>query len=234
MALTYLTTIWQLTDMSSRLRSSVHWVAVALAGVCLAMSMVWIFVAFLNYLVDTYLMYAASAIAANTVVRSAAGAAAPLFTNQMFTRLGVGGGGSLIGGVATVLAIIPFAFYRYGERIRVRSKFAPTDKKKKPADDEERQEQQHRQGQQHQQHQQDGRSGPATAEHEEEETAARHSSSSTITGDATEPDEQPPRAYDSAHRHLASEDGREKDRDVHQNEMGEPRTENAMFGKEGR
>lgn len=74
-------------------------------------------------------MYAASAIAANTIARSACGAAAPLFTNQMFEALGVGGGGSLIGGVATVLAIIPFMFYKYGRQIRVRSKFAPTSEK---------------------------------------------------------------------------------------------------------
>lgn len=81
-------------------------------------------------LVDTYLMYAASAIAANTVARSACGAAAPLFTDQMFTKLGIGGGGSLIGGVAVLLAVIPFAFYKYGESIRMKSKFSPTGPKK--------------------------------------------------------------------------------------------------------
>lgn len=83
-------------------------------------------------------MYAASAIAANTVCRSACGAVAPLFTNQMFTKLGVGGGGSLLGGVAALLAIIPFLFYKYGEQIRIKSKFAPTGDKKKPVDDEEK------------------------------------------------------------------------------------------------
>lgn len=86
-------------------------------------------------LVDTYLMYAASAIAANTVARSACGAAAPLFTDQMFTKLGIGGGGSLIGGVAILLALIPFAFYKYGESIRVKSKFSPTGPAKKVHDD---------------------------------------------------------------------------------------------------
>lgn len=75
-------------------------------------------------------MYAASAIAANTVARSACGAAAPLFTNQMFTALGIGGGGSLVGGVAALLALIPFLFYKYGERIRTKSRFAPTGPKK--------------------------------------------------------------------------------------------------------
>ena len=75
-------------------------------------------------------MFTASAIAANTICRSACGAAAPLFTQYMFDALGVGGGGSLIGGVATLLAPVPFIFYRYGEPIRIRSKFAPTPEKK--------------------------------------------------------------------------------------------------------
>lgn len=88
--------------------------------------MLLIFVAYLNYLVDVYLMYAASAIAANTIARSACGAAAPLFTNQMFSALGVGVGGSLIGGVGALLAVIPFLFYKYGKQIRMKSKFAPT------------------------------------------------------------------------------------------------------------
>ncbi|KAI2627914.1 MFS general substrate transporter [Hypomontagnella submonticulosa] len=117
--------------------SSIHWAVPTVAGVFLATSLMLIFVGFLNYLVDSYLMYAASAIAVNTVCRSAAGAAAPLFTNYMFDALGVGGGGSLIGGVAAVLALIPLAFYKYGERIRVRSRFAPTAPKK--VNDEEAQ-----------------------------------------------------------------------------------------------
>lgn len=86
-----------------------------------------IFVSYLNYLADSYLLFAASAIAANTVCRSAAGAAAPLFTEQMFEALGVGPAGSLIAGVACLLAPIPFLFYRYGAEIRKRSRFAPTE-----------------------------------------------------------------------------------------------------------
>ena len=113
-----------------------HWIVPTTAGVFLATSILLIFVGYLNYLTDTYLMYAASALAANTVARSGAGAAAPLFTQYMFDALGVGGGGSLIAGVATLLAPIPFIFYKYGEPIRKRSKFAPTPDK----EDEPRQE----------------------------------------------------------------------------------------------
>ena len=106
--------------------NSVHWIVPTIAGVFLSASILMIFVAYLNYITDTYLMYAASALAANTVARSACGAAAPLFTEYMFNALGVGGGGSLIAGVGCLLAPIPFVFYKYGGAIRERSKYAPT------------------------------------------------------------------------------------------------------------
>ena len=112
--------------------NSIHWIACTLAGVFLAAGILLIFVGYLNYLTHTYLMYAASALAAYTVARSAAGAAAPLFTTYMFEAMGVGGGGSLIGGVAVLLAPTPFLFYRYGRPIRERSKFAPTAPMKPP------------------------------------------------------------------------------------------------------
>jgi DHA1 family multidrug resistance protein-like MFS transporter len=112
--------------------NSVHWSVPSIAGVFLSASILLIFVSYINYLTDTYLMYAASALAANTVCRSAAGAAAPLFTTYMFDALGIGGGGSLIGGIAVLLAPIPFVFYKYGGPIRERSKFAPTPAAKPP------------------------------------------------------------------------------------------------------
>lgn len=63
--------------------SYVHWVVPTIAGSLLCTGIVLIFVSYLNYLTDTYLMFAASAIAGNTVCRSALGAVAPLFTEQM-------------------------------------------------------------------------------------------------------------------------------------------------------
>lgn len=75
---------------------------------------------------DTYFQYAATALAVNTFVRSISSAAAPLFTNVMFDAVGVGGGGSLIAAVAVLLFPIPFAFFRYGKRIRTRSRYAWT------------------------------------------------------------------------------------------------------------
>ena len=75
-----------------------------------------------------YLMYASSANAAATIARSACAAAAPLFDTYMFDALGVGGGGSLVAGVACLLAPMPFIFYKYGWYIRERSRFAVAEK----------------------------------------------------------------------------------------------------------
>lgn len=117
--------------------NSIHWIVPTIAGTLLGTSILLIFVGFINYLVDVYLKYAASAVAANTILRSACGAAAPLFTQYMFDTLGVGGGGSLIGGVAVLLAPIPFVFYKYGEAIRKRSNFATSTETGGASKDEE-------------------------------------------------------------------------------------------------
>ncbi|KAG6860817.1 hypothetical protein C0995_007318 [Termitomyces sp. Mi166 len=84
-----------------------------------------IFMSFLSYLIDTYLMYSASAFAANTVIRSAVAASFPLFTTQMFENLGVNWASTLLGLLGLLLAPSPFLFYRYGPQIRLRSRFAP-------------------------------------------------------------------------------------------------------------
>ncbi|KAK4499740.1 hypothetical protein PRZ48_007926 [Zasmidium cellare] len=106
--------------------NSIHWIMPTIAGVFLSAAIMLIFVGYLGYLSNTYLMYTASALAANTVARSAAASASPLFTTYMLDAMGVGGAGSLIGGVACLLVPTPFIFYKYGRPIRERSRFAPT------------------------------------------------------------------------------------------------------------
>lgn len=71
-----------------------------------------------TYLVDAYSTYAASAMAANTVFRSLAGALLPLAGPKMYERLGLGWGNSLLGFIALALCPLPVVFYVYGERIR--------------------------------------------------------------------------------------------------------------------
>ncbi|KIK59308.1 hypothetical protein GYMLUDRAFT_44678 [Collybiopsis luxurians FD-317 M1] len=105
--------------------SSIHWAVPAISTIFIGFGIGAIFIGFLSYLVDTYLMYAASAFAANTIVRSLVAAAFPLFTVQMFEKLGINWASTLLGLVALVLCPMPFLFYKYGPRIRASSKFAP-------------------------------------------------------------------------------------------------------------
>lgn len=104
---------------------AVPWYVPALALIPIGMSFTLVFISLLTYIVDCYLMYAASALAANTIIRSAVGAAFPLFTQQMFTGLGVGWAATLLGFVSLALAPAPYLFYIYGSKIRQKSKFAP-------------------------------------------------------------------------------------------------------------
>ena len=72
------------------------------------------------YLVDAFAMYAASALAANTVVRSIAGAVLPLCGLRMYDALGLGWGNSLLGFVALAMVPLPFIIQRWGEHLRTK------------------------------------------------------------------------------------------------------------------
>ncbi|KAK0539790.1 hypothetical protein OC842_000830, partial [Tilletia horrida] len=73
---------------------------------------------------DAYLANAASALAANTVCRSAAGAGFPLFASQMYERLNPRYASTLLGGIALLMLPIPFVLFKYGPKIRQLSKHA--------------------------------------------------------------------------------------------------------------
>lgn len=70
------------------------------------------------YLVDAYEMYAASALAANTIIRSIAGALLPLCGLRMYNALGLGWGNTMLGLIAVGLIPVPFLVVRYGEMLR--------------------------------------------------------------------------------------------------------------------
>ncbi|PPR04190.1 hypothetical protein CVT24_010738 [Panaeolus cyanescens] len=105
--------------------ASIPWYVPGLSTIVIGLGISTIFMSFLSYIVDTYLMYAASAFAANTIIRSAVAASFPLFTTQMFTKMHVNWACTLIGLVALAFVPSPFLFYKYGPKIRTRSKFAP-------------------------------------------------------------------------------------------------------------
>lgn len=98
----------------------IHWILPIIGSTLLGLGFFTIFQAALNYLVDTFHIYAASAIAANTFLRGAFAGAFPLFISPLLHKLGIGWGVSIFAFFAVLLIPIPFLFFIYGKRIRAR------------------------------------------------------------------------------------------------------------------
>jgi hypothetical protein len=102
-----------------------HWIIPTIAAGFIGAGFNVIFQQCINFLVDTYTLYAASAVSANTFLRSILAAGLPLAAMPMFHNLGVGPAMSILGGVATIAIPVPFLFMKYGLALRKRSRFAP-------------------------------------------------------------------------------------------------------------
>lgn len=91
---------------------SIHWIVSIMAGAPFGFGMVLIFLGIMNYLIDSYTIFAASVLAANSVLRSLFGAAFPLFTTQMYDRLGIHWASSIPAFLALICVPFPFLFYK--------------------------------------------------------------------------------------------------------------------------
>ncbi|KAJ5872888.1 uncharacterized protein N7529_005241 [Penicillium soppii] len=103
---------------------SIHFMVSIAAGVPFGFGMVLVFLSIMNYLIDAYTIFAASVLAANSVIRSLFGAAFPLFTTYMYKNLGIHWASSIPAFLALACVPFPFLFYKYGPAIRTRCKFA--------------------------------------------------------------------------------------------------------------
>lgn len=108
-------------------RPSIHWIMPIIGSSFFSMGAFLLFMSVLAYLGDAYPKYIASVYAGNDLFRSSFGAGFPLFANAMYTKLGIGGASSLLGGLSILFIPIPFVLYRYGEKIRSKSKMARHD-----------------------------------------------------------------------------------------------------------
>lgn len=100
---------------------NVHWIAPIIAGVPFGAGNCLVFIYASNYLVHSYGIYAASALAGNAVLRSILGGAIPLAGPNMYATLGPHWAGTMLAALEAILIPIPFVFYRYGHKIRGRS-----------------------------------------------------------------------------------------------------------------
>ena len=104
--------------------NNIFWIGTVIGLGCMGVGFFTIFQAALNYMVDSFEVYAASAIAANTFLRSMFAGSFPLFATYMFRDMGVDWAASTLGFVAIALLPIPYLFFFFGPRIRARGKWS--------------------------------------------------------------------------------------------------------------
>ncbi|KAK3485209.1 major facilitator superfamily domain-containing protein [Neurospora hispaniola] len=105
-------------------RPDYHWIAPTIGIGIATMGILSVYLAVFNYLADTYHRYASSALAAQSFCRNILGGVFPLVTAPLFTNLGEGRAGAILGGVAVGLTAVPWVLVWCGSWVRGRSRFA--------------------------------------------------------------------------------------------------------------
>ncbi|KAK6592835.1 multidrug resistance protein, partial [Botrytis cinerea] len=108
-------------------KESIHWIVPIIGSAFFSIGAFLLFNSVLNYIGDAYPKVAASAFAGNDFMRSCFGAGFPLFANAMFKDLGVPWASSTLAFISVAFIPIPFILYRWGEKIRMKSKRARHD-----------------------------------------------------------------------------------------------------------
>lgn len=118
---------------------SIHFIVPIIAVIPFGFGIVLVFVALVNYMIDSYAIYAATVMAANSILRSLFGAAfrklslirffvlislfIALFTATMFRNLGIQWAASIAGFLALLCLPLPYIFWKYGAAVRGWSKY---------------------------------------------------------------------------------------------------------------
>jgi hypothetical protein len=101
---------------------NVHWIVPIIFTSLIGLGNLTAMMTIQTYLVDAFTIHAASAIAANTVLRSIFGAFLPLSGLSLYDALGLGWGNTLLGFISLAFIPVPIFFRYYGERIRTNPK----------------------------------------------------------------------------------------------------------------
>ncbi|WFD20859.1 hypothetical protein MCAP1_003113 [Malassezia caprae] len=106
----------------------VHWIAPLIFAFLIAVANYAIYMATIDYMVESYGMYSASATGGNALARDLLAGISAMFAVPMYEGMGKSNPyewASTLLGFVSILVIVPiFVFYYHGEAIRSRSKFA--------------------------------------------------------------------------------------------------------------
>lgn len=105
-------------------RPGVHWIVSLIGVVILVTANFILFQSLFVYLPLSYPKYAASLFAANDLCRSLFATACILAGRPLFVNLGIGGGVSLLAGLACLGVFGMFYLWKYGAWLRSKSTFA--------------------------------------------------------------------------------------------------------------
>lgn len=96
----------------------VHWIVPIIGLLPFGFGMMGIFIPVQTYIIDAFPTFAASGVAALTIVRSLFGAFLPLAGPKMYAALGLGWGNSVLGFIAIAMIPAPLLIFKFGGRIR--------------------------------------------------------------------------------------------------------------------
>ncbi|PMD38384.1 MFS general substrate transporter [Hyaloscypha variabilis F] len=100
-----------------------YWNALV-ASVLFGYGILCIFISSYQYIIDSYEMYAASALASLTLIRYVAAGGMVEVGIPFYENLGVHWTLTILGVISAIMVPVPYAFYRYGPKIRSWSKYA--------------------------------------------------------------------------------------------------------------
>ncbi|KAK9477048.1 major facilitator superfamily domain-containing protein [Lipomyces japonicus] len=109
--------------------ADIHWIVPIVASGTFMLGGFVVFQVVFNYLGMSYPRFLASVFAGNAFFRSCLASVFPLFASHMFTNLGpskfpVGYGSTILAAVGVIMMLLPVLFYRSGELMRAKSRFA--------------------------------------------------------------------------------------------------------------
>ncbi|OBT63065.1 hypothetical protein VE03_07439 [Pseudogymnoascus sp. 23342-1-I1] len=98
----------------------VHYIVPIFGTLLIGIGNLGVFMSIQMYMVDAFTIFAASALAANTVIRCILGAVLPLAGQDMYDTLGLGWGNSLLAFVALAFIWVPWWLSVWGEKLRMK------------------------------------------------------------------------------------------------------------------
>lgn len=105
-------------------RSDISLWSPLLASVMTGFGILCVFMTCYQYMIDSYEVYAASALASVTLIRYIVAGAMIEVSIPFYKNMGVPYTLTILGSISALLVPIPYAFYKYGPSIRKRSKYA--------------------------------------------------------------------------------------------------------------